>query len=76
MTLRVRRTALRGPQQTATVTLALGSVHGPKCPLPLVASVDVALPVRGRQRLPLTSPYPTRKGQRSRSGAWQGAPLR
>lgn len=37
---------MRGPQQAATVTLAVGSVHGPKCPLPLVASVEVALPVR------------------------------
>ena len=46
MAVHVRRTALRGAQQACTVTLAVCSVHGAKCPLPMVAAVEVALPVR------------------------------
>ena len=42
----VRRTALRGAWQACTVTLAVCSVHGVKSSLPMVASVEVALPVR------------------------------
>ena len=42
----VRRTALRGAQQACTVTLAVCSGHGAKCPLPMLVAVEVALPVR------------------------------
>ncbi len=49
-TVRVRRAAPRGtnpdPQPAAAVTLEVGSVHGGRCPLPLVAAVAVTLPVR------------------------------
>jgi len=48
--VRVRRAAPRGtnsnPQPAAAVTLEVGSVHGGRCPLPLVAAVAVTLPVR------------------------------
>ncbi|KAK9835969.1 hypothetical protein WJX81_002387 [Elliptochloris bilobata] len=40
----VRRTALRGARQAATVMLSVCSVHGAKCPLPMLASIDVTLP--------------------------------
>lgn len=43
----VRRTALRGARQACTVTLAVCSVHGAKCPLLMLAAVEVDLPVRG-----------------------------
>ena len=45
----VRRTALRGARQACTVTVAVCSMHSARCPLPMLASVEVALPVRQPQ---------------------------
>ena len=58
MAVQVCRTALRGAKQACTVTLAVCSVHGAKCPLPMLASVEVILPMRVAAVLPIPTKLP------------------